>query len=145
MDNPLSDERRSLIFNMNTFTGMRCFLNCSNRGDSNVNRFSSAFFTYGNANSEESTLTIAITTACIWIIANASSNSLESAVQETDEPGTKVKTDEWKGYNGLADRGYEREPFGRPKVSAKISCPCAIDLEGPCIQYHPKMSWNTFV
>ncbi len=43
------------------------------------------------------------------VIADASSNSLESAVQETVEPGTKVKTDGWKGYNGLANRGYEHE------------------------------------
>ena len=41
------------------------------------------------------------------IIEDASSRSLEHAVQETVEPGTRVKTDGWSGYNGLEAHGYE--------------------------------------
>jgi transposase-like protein len=43
------------------------------------------------------------------IIADASSKSLEHAVEETVERGTQVKTDGWKGYNGLRVRGYDHE------------------------------------
>ncbi len=42
-------------------------------------------------------------------IADASANSLESAIHETVEPGPKVKTDGWKGYNGLKAHGYKHE------------------------------------
>jgi len=43
------------------------------------------------------------------IIEDASSKSLEHAVQETVEPGTRVKTDGWTGYIGLEAHGYEHE------------------------------------
>jgi len=39
-------------------------------------------------------------------IADASGESLESAVQEMLEPGAIVKTDGWNGYNGLKSIGY---------------------------------------
>jgi transposase-like protein len=42
-------------------------------------------------------------------INDASSDSLERAVEETVVPGAKVKTDGWKGYNGLGALGYEHE------------------------------------
>lgn len=42
-------------------------------------------------------------------INDASSDSLEAAVKETVVPGAKVKTDGWKGYNGLGALGYEHE------------------------------------
>ncbi len=42
-------------------------------------------------------------------INDASSDSLEAAVKETVVPGAKVKTDGWKGYNGLGTLGYEHE------------------------------------
>jgi transposase-like protein len=40
-------------------------------------------------------------------IADASAESLEMAVQEMVEPGTVVKTDGWKGYNGINSLGYK--------------------------------------
>lgn len=40
-------------------------------------------------------------------IADVSAASLEMAVQEMVEPGTVVKTDGWKGYNGLISLGYK--------------------------------------
>ena len=40
-------------------------------------------------------------------ITNASGESLETAVQETVELGSVVKTDGWKGYNGLKALGYK--------------------------------------
>lgn len=40
-------------------------------------------------------------------IADASAESLEMAVQEMVEPGTLVKTDGWKGYNGINSLGYK--------------------------------------
>ena len=42
-------------------------------------------------------------------INDASSDSLEAAVKETVVPGAKIKTDGWKGYNGLGALGYEHE------------------------------------
>lgn len=45
----------------------------------------------------------------LQIIADASSKSLEHALQETVERGTQVKTDGWKGYNGLKVRGYDHK------------------------------------
>lgn len=43
------------------------------------------------------------------IIADASADSLESAIQETVEPDAIVKTDGWRGYNGLKSLGYVHE------------------------------------
>ena len=40
-------------------------------------------------------------------IKDASAESLEMAIQEMVEPGTLVKTDGWKGYNGLESLGYK--------------------------------------
>jgi len=40
-------------------------------------------------------------------IEDASAKSLELAIQEMVEPGTLVKTDGWKGYNGLESLGYK--------------------------------------
>jgi transposase-like protein len=42
-------------------------------------------------------------------IADATADSLERAVKETVAPGTKIKTDGWKGYNGLKALGYDHE------------------------------------
>ncbi len=42
-------------------------------------------------------------------INDASSDSLEAAVKETVVPGAKIKTDGWKGYNGLGALGYKHE------------------------------------
>jgi len=39
--------------------------------------------------------------------ADASAENLEMAVQEMVEPGAVVKTDAWKGYNGLDSLGYK--------------------------------------
>jgi transposase-like protein len=40
-------------------------------------------------------------------VASASGNPLEAAVGQAVEPGSTVRTDGWRGYNGLNDRGYE--------------------------------------
>lgn len=42
-------------------------------------------------------------------IGDASAKSLETAILEVVEPGSKIKTDGWRGYNGVASRGYQHE------------------------------------
>lgn len=42
-------------------------------------------------------------------VANASAKSLESALAQAVQPGTRVRTDEWNGYNGLDQLGYQRQ------------------------------------
>jgi transposase-like protein len=43
------------------------------------------------------------------IIPDASATSLETAIKETVMPGSKVKTDGWRGYNGIHSLGYDHE------------------------------------
>lgn len=40
------------------------------------------------------------------VISNASSKTLESAIEEMVEPGSTIRTDGWRGYNGLQEKGY---------------------------------------
>jgi len=40
-------------------------------------------------------------------VADAAGESLEPAVWEMVEPGSTVRTDGWRGYNGLAELGYQ--------------------------------------
>ena len=40
-------------------------------------------------------------------VADAAGDSLEPAVWEMVEPGSTVRTDGWRGYNGLAELGYQ--------------------------------------
>lgn len=40
-------------------------------------------------------------------VADASDNSLTSAVKESVEPGSEVRTDGWAGYRGLTSTGYK--------------------------------------
>lgn len=42
-------------------------------------------------------------------VVDASGKSLETAVQDTIEPGAIVKTDGWGGYNGLQSLGYRHK------------------------------------
>ena len=42
-------------------------------------------------------------------VADASAKSLETAIQETIEPGSVVKTDGWDGYNGLRALKYRHK------------------------------------
>jgi len=42
-------------------------------------------------------------------IANASAASLEPAVRQAIEPGTRIQTDDWSGYSGLRTLGYHHE------------------------------------
>lgn len=42
-------------------------------------------------------------------IVNASAAGLEPAVQEAIEPGTRIQTDDWSGYGGLTNLGYDHE------------------------------------
>ena len=42
-------------------------------------------------------------------IADASADSLTSAVTEAVQPGSVVRTDDWRGYNRLPSEGYTRE------------------------------------
>jgi transposase-like protein len=46
-------------------------------------------------------------------VANASADCLTPAVAEAVEPGSVVRTDDWKGYNRLSSEGYSRE-IARP-------------------------------
>jgi transposase-like protein len=43
------------------------------------------------------------------MITDASATSLEAAIQETVTSGAKIKTDGWRGYNGLKSLGYDHE------------------------------------
>ena len=40
-------------------------------------------------------------------VADAAGESLEPAVWEMVEPGSTVRTDGWRGYNGLTELGYQ--------------------------------------
>jgi len=42
-------------------------------------------------------------------VTDASAESLEPAVWEMVEPGSTVRTDGWRGYNGLTELGYRHE------------------------------------
>ncbi len=42
-------------------------------------------------------------------VTDASGESLEPAVWEMVEPGSVVRTDGWRGYNGLTELGYKHE------------------------------------
>lgn len=42
-------------------------------------------------------------------IADASADSLKTAITETVNAGAKIKTDGWNGYNGLGALGYKHE------------------------------------
>jgi transposase-like protein len=42
-------------------------------------------------------------------VSDAAGESLEPAVWEMVEPGSVVRTDGWRGYNGLAELGYQHE------------------------------------
>ena len=42
-------------------------------------------------------------------IPDASAASLEPAVRQSVEPGTRVQTDDWSGYNGLKSLGYDHQ------------------------------------
>lgn len=41
------------------------------------------------------------------VIPDASGPALKDAIAEMTEPGSTVRTDGWKGYNGLKEKGYE--------------------------------------
>ena len=47
------------------------------------------------------------------ILPDASKPSLSAFVTATTEPGAIVRTDGWKGYNGLAELGYDHAPFSQ--------------------------------
>src|SRR5271166_125709 len=42
-------------------------------------------------------------------VPDASAKSLEAAITASVEPGSQVRTDDWRGYNGLDRLGYRRE------------------------------------
>jgi transposase-like protein len=50
-------------------------------------------------------------------ITDASAESLESAIQETVEPGSLIRTDGWAGYNQIGNRGYIHEAV---RASAEV-------------------------
>jgi transposase-like protein len=43
-------------------------------------------------------------------VAAASAAELQGFVAEAVEPGSTVRTDEWAGYRGLGERGYDHDP-----------------------------------
>jgi transposase-like protein len=46
-------------------------------------------------------------------VADAAGDSLEPAVWEMVEPGSVVRTDGWRGYNGLTELGYQHQVVGK--------------------------------
>lgn len=49
----------------------------------------------------------------LQIIANASAESLNGAVEKNIQSGSKIVTDEWNGYNQLSKLGYKHEVVNR--------------------------------
>jgi hypothetical protein len=47
------------------------------------------------------------------ILEDAGKPSLSAFVSDTTTPGAIVRTDGWKGYNGLTELGYEHAPFSQ--------------------------------
>jgi transposase-like protein len=58
---------------------------------------------------QEANKAIGIGRIRLFRVDNAAGESLEPAVQNMVEPGTEVHTDAWRGYNGLANLGYNRK------------------------------------
>ena len=46
-------------------------------------------------------------------IDDASADSLETAIKEMVTPGSRIRTDEWMGYNGLMAQGYSHKVVRR--------------------------------
>lgn len=46
-------------------------------------------------------------------VADAAGDSLEPAVWEMVEPGSVVRTDGWRGYNGLTELGYQHQVMNK--------------------------------
>ena len=49
----------------------------------------------------------------MWRVADAAGDSLEPAVWEMVEPGSVVRTDGWRGYNGLTELGYQHRVMNK--------------------------------
>ena len=49
----------------------------------------------------------------LGILEDASKPSLSAFVSDTTAPGAIVRTDGWKGYNGLTELGYDHAPFSQ--------------------------------
>ena len=59
------------------------------------------------------------------VIPDASSTSLEAALEQMVEPGTTIKTDGWRGYYGLQDKGYTHIKADPERPSEEDSTPLA--------------------
>ena len=56
-------------------------------------------------------------------VADAAGESLEPAVWEMVEPGSTVRTDGWRGYNGLSELGYQHAVVGKDPAVGKNLLP----------------------
>src|SRR5262249_43045262 len=56
-------------------------------------------------------------------ILDASGDTLESFVRETIEPGSKITTDQWRGYNRLKALGYRHETVPGSMIGEKEILP----------------------
>jgi len=63
-------------------------------------------------------------------IANASETVLTAAVQHCVEPGTRVLTDNWRGYRGLRSNGYTHEVVPRTPSKGQGALPRIKKIEG---------------
>ena len=60
-------------------------------------------------------------TLVVVAVGDAAGESLEPAVWEMVEPGSVVRTDGWRGYNGLAELGYDHKVLRKtPDLGANL-------------------------
>jgi len=57
---------------------------------------------------------------------DASAENLEAAIKDMVAPGSLIRTDEWRGYNGLKAQGYFIRLFERILPLVKIFSPWPI-------------------
>jgi transposase-like protein len=59
------------------------------------------------------------------MLADASGEALTKAVQETIEAGSRIRTDDWNGYNFLARHGYKHTAAAHKNTEAGDATPMA--------------------
>ena len=59
-------------------------------------------------------------------VADAAGESLEPAVWEMVEPGSTVRTDGWRGYNGLTELGYQHRVVQKHADLGENLLPCCF-------------------
>jgi transposase-like protein len=61
----------------------------------------------------------------ITMLTDASGDALTKAVQETIEAGSRIRTDDWNGYNFLARHGYKHTAAAHKKTETGDATPLA--------------------